>query len=151
MKIERPKTGYQTMNLKEGGKLKTYHNLGSAMWGEQLWHEGEWAIYRPIAFGEGATHAYPTSSYGYNCVLVHSRVWEEKSVIHKTTEPTRFRMCGDEAAVQGYYETEATEMVCHTHLYPVSYVSCHSCRAKIPEGAIAMWKMLNWERLSEEQ
>ena len=136
------------MNFQDGDRLRTYHNI-NGMWGDSLWHEGEWAIYRPVAFAN-STSMMRASPNGYNCVLVHSRIWMEKKVVHKE-EKTRWRMCGDDDEVsQGYFETEEVEMVCHTQLYPKSSTECTTCRATIPEGAIALWKLMNTEHLSEE-
>lgn len=146
--IQRPVTGYQTMNVKEGDTLKTYHNV-NGMWGEQLWHKGEWAIYKPALGDRGLGARY------YDHVLIHSRIWREKRVVHREPrficEDIKWREGADMESVQPYFDTEEVELVCHTQIYPSKAVQCPTCNVKIPDEAIAVWKLLNWDKLSEEK
>jgi hypothetical protein len=90
------------------------------------------------------------SANGFNCVLIHSRIWEEKRVVHKLARGNFIRYREDAEVVQPYFETETIELVCHTQIFPVKDTECRTCRTTIPEGAIALWKLLNTEHLSEE-
>ncbi len=162
--IERPKTGYQTHDrdnpmsyetktVAAGEKLRTYHDI-NGMWGEKLFHEGEWAIYQPVSFtmeidGNDFTRAGTTN--GYACVVIHSKIWEEQKIVHKDPHvDASFRYREDAEVVQPCFETETIELVCHTQNYPIGSSECLTCHAKIPEGVIALWKMMNAEHLSEE-
>ncbi len=161
--IERPVTGYQTHDrdnpmgyetktVAEGGKLRTYHDI-NGMWGKKLFHEGEWAIYKPMSFtmeidGNDFTRAGTTN--GYACVVIHSKIWEEQKVVHKDPHFPTIKYREGAEVIQPCYETETIELVCHTQNYPIRSSECLTCHAKIPEGVIALWKMMNIEHLSEE-
>ena len=148
--VERPKTGHQSHQIiksaNEYGKLDTYHNL-NGIWGKKLFHEGEWAIYEP---GDGLLMG---SSYRgeYNCVVIHSRIWEEKRVVHKEGG-VFLRYHPNPELLREYFETETIELVCHTKIFPVTGVEiCRTCGMKVPDGVIALWKLLNMDQMSEEK
>lgn len=141
--IERPPTGHQTRSVHDGKKLRTYHNI-NGMWGEKLWCEGEWAIYKP-EFKAGSSMC----ATQYNCVLIHSKIWIEKKIVHHEPKTCSYWREGAEV-VKPHYETEDIELVCHTQLFPKHITECMTCRSVIPEGAIALWKLLNSDALSEE-
>ena len=143
--IERPKTYYESMKVDDEGTIRTYHNI-NGMWGEQLWHERDWAIYRPIN-----DRQQPTTSYGFCCVLVHSRIWtERRTVLNDKFDSRQWLLQEDEAAEIPEVGIEEIELVCHTQIYPIHDTFCPTCRQQIPDGAVALWKLMNIETLSEE-
>jgi hypothetical protein len=147
--IERPKTGHQsnaaaTRQMYDGEVVRTYHNL-NGMWGEKLFHKGEWAIYRP-EFRAGSSLSHTR----YTCVLIHSKIWEERRAVHREPNFDFINWAPNDEIMPSEIETETIELICHTQLYPKYTTQCHTCRATIPEGVVAIWKMLNADCLSEE-
>jgi hypothetical protein len=145
--IERPPNALreraEVRYMNDGEKVRTYHNI-NGMWGEKMYQDGEWAIYKP-EFTSGVAKGR------FNNVLIHSRIWEEKRVVHK--EPPMsdlFRYREGAEVMQPHFETETIELVCHTQMFPFTDTECRTCRMTIPEGIIAIWKMMNMEHLSEE-
>jgi hypothetical protein len=135
---ERAEVRYQN----DGEKIRTYHNIGG-MWGEKMYQDGEWAIYKP-EFRAGM------ASGRFNNVLIHSRIWEEKRVVHKEPSGDFIRYRDGAEVIQPHFETESIELVCHTQMFPFTDTECRTCRMEIPEGIVAIWKMMNMEHLSEE-